>query len=321
MKTPVHNEAPRPRSHAINRRRLMASAIGAAAAMTLAPPTWAAGTRSVTSGKFKVTALSDGYLALPEAMFAPGVDVTKRTAALRAAGQSGARIKSPLNVTMIETGAEKILIDVGSGTRFMDTAGRLADALETGGIDPETITKVVYTHAHPDHLWGTINDFDELSFPNARYYISENEWNFWMAKDVLTALPKERHGFAVGAQRNLKMIKQRLTTIKPGHEIIAGLNVLDTAGHTPGHISIEVGSGKDGIVILGDAFTHPVISFQHPGWHPASDQSPEQAVKTRRRLLDKFAADSNRIIGYHLPASGLGRVERKGSGFAFAPLA
>ncbi len=305
----------------INRRTLIASALGAGAACAFGSASWAAGTASFTAGAFKVTTLSDGHLALPETMFAPGVDTAKRTAALRAAGQAGPRIQSPLNVTLIEVGTEKVLIDVGSGTRFMDTAGKLGDALGAGGIEPDMITKVIYTHAHPDHLWGTIDDFDELSFPNAQYYISEKEWNFWMAKDVLSTLPKERHGFAVGAQRNLNIIKSKLTTIKPGREVIPGIHVLETSGHTPGHISIEVGAGKEPFVILGDALTHPIISFRHPTWRPASDQLPDQAVKTRLRLLDKLATDRNRIIGYHLPAPGAGRVERKGDAFALARLA
>ena len=91
--------------------------------------------------------------------------------------------------------------------------------------------------------------------------IAEAEWNFWMAKDVLTRLPKERHGFAVGAQRNLKAAKEQLTTIKPGTELGPGIAILDTSGHTPGHISLEVGSAGDSVVVLGDALTHPSSRF------------------------------------------------------------
>ena len=56
-------------------------------------------------------------------------------------------------------------------------------------------------------------------------------------------------------------------------------------------------------------------------WRPATDQEPATAAATRKRLLDKLATDGNRIIGYHLPVPGLGRVERKGAAYAFAPLA
>ncbi|MGI9422115.1 MAG: MBL fold metallo-hydrolase, partial [Hyphomicrobiaceae bacterium] len=161
--------------------------------------------------------------------------------------------------------------------------------------------------------------FDEISFPNAKYMISEREWNFWMSADILKSLPKERHGFAVGAQRNLKAIRERLSTIKAGQEVLSGISAIDTSGHTPGHISLEVGRGTDKLVILGDALTHPVISFQHPDWQPASDQIPDQAVATRKVLLDKIASERSRIVGYHLPTPGLGRVRRKGAAYEYLP--
>ncbi len=309
----------------LSRREVLAGIGGAAVAVALAGYARAATPKPLAVGTFKVTTFSDGHLNLPSSMFAPKADAGAREAAFKAAGQGhgqdGGTIRSPLNVTLVDTGKEKILVDVGSGSRFMDTAGKLTETLEEAGVEPESITHVIYTHAHPDHVWGTVNDFDELSFPNAKYFISEDEWNFWMAKDVLSKLPKERHGFAVGAQRNLKAAKDQLATIKPGRELVGGVNVIDTSGHTPGHVSLEIGKGKDTVVVLGDALTHPVISFQHPDWQPATDQIPDRAVATRMRLLDKLAADGSRLIGYHLPEPGMGRVVRKGSGFAFAPLA
>ncbi len=281
----------------------------------------AAEPKSITLGAFKITIFSDGHLNLPATMFAPKIAGTERTKALAQAGQVGDTIKSPLNVTLIETDEHKILVDVGSGPRFMDTAGRLSEALNGAGVDAHAITHVVYTHAHPDHVWGTVDDFDELSFPDAKYVISDNEWNFWMSNDVLTRLPTEQHGFAVGAQRNLRAAKNHLSTVKPGTELMPGLAVIDTSGHTPGHISLQVGDGKDSLVVLGDALTHPVISFQHPDWQPATDQDQDKAVATRKRLLDRLATDGSRLIGYHLPAPGFGRVAKRGTGFAFEPLA
>ncbi|MGI9522165.1 MAG: MBL fold metallo-hydrolase [Hyphomicrobiaceae bacterium] len=268
-------------------------------------------------GDLKLTTISDGHLNLPATMAAPDIDAKLRAAASKKAGQSGDTVKTPLNVTLIETRTDKILVDVGSGPHFMGSAGKLAENLETAGIDPVSITKVVYTHAHPDHVWGTVNDFDELSFPNAAYYISEAEWNFWMSKDILSKLPKERHGFAVGAKRNLEAIGEKLTMVKPGKELVAGVNVIDTSGHTPGHISLEIGTGADHAVILGDALTHKVISFEHPEWKPVVDHDPDKAVNTRKGLLSKLASEQHRVIGYHLPEPGLGRVAKSGNNFKY----
>jgi len=305
----------------IDRRRLLVLS-GVVALTTALPGSLAAKPKPVPSfkvGGFTISTLTDGHITLPTSFVAPKAPPAARAEALKAAGQSGTEIHSPLNVTLVRVGKEQILIDAGSGSRFVGTAGRLAEELETAGIDPEKITRVVFTHAHPDHLWGVMNDFDEVSFPNAIHYISEAEWNFWMSKDALSQVAKDRQGFVIGAQKNLKLVKDKIQTIKPGQDIMSGLHVLDTSGHTPGHVSIQIGNGNDAVVILGDALTHPTISFKHPDWRPAADQIPDRAVTTRKRLLARLAADKTRIIGYHLPTPGLGMVKKKETGYIYAP--
>jgi glyoxylase-like metal-dependent hydrolase (beta-lactamase superfamily II) len=107
---------------------------------------------------------------------------------------------------------------------------------------------------------------------------------------------------------------------KPGDELVPGLRVIATPGHTQGHVSLEL-SGGDGLVIGGDALTHPLISFQYPEWKPTADHVPEQAVATRRTLLDRLATDRSRLIGFHLPYPGVGVVERKDGGYRFVAAA
>ena len=60
----------------------------------------------------------------------------------------------PCNITLVRTPGETILIDVGAGPHYMPGAGKLADNLEAAGIDRKSISKVVLTHAHPDHPLG-----------------------------------------------------------------------------------------------------------------------------------------------------------------------
>jgi glyoxylase-like metal-dependent hydrolase (beta-lactamase superfamily II) len=149
------------------------------------------------------------------------------------------------NITLIRSASDSILIDTGSGANFQPTAGKLSENLDAAGIDAATITKVAFTNAHPDHLWGMIDEND-LRFPNASYVVSAAEWNFWTDADLIRKMPEAMHPFVVGAQRNLSRIKDRVTTVKPGADIVTGLRVLDTAGHTPGHISFEF-AGGDGL--------------------------------------------------------------------------
>jgi len=96
--------------------------------------------------------------------------------------------------------------------------------------------------------------------------------------------------------------------------------VLDTSGHTAGHVSIEISAGPDAMVVLGDALTHPTISFAHPDWVPTADHHDARgAAAMRRRLLDKLATDRQHVIGFHLPFLGVGRVESIGRAYRFVP--
>ena len=82
-----------------------------------------------------------------------------------------------------------------------------------------------------------------------------------------------------------------------------GVLVLETPGHTQGHISLEL-AGGDGLVIGGDAITHAVISFQHPSWKVPVDHDPDVGVSSRVRLFDRLATDKLRLVGAHLPFPG-----------------
>jgi glyoxylase-like metal-dependent hydrolase (beta-lactamase superfamily II) len=267
-------------------------------------------------GDFELTVLSDGYLTVPTRSLARNATDTEISASI---GASSPFVTPPCNITLVRTPSETILIDVGAGPHFMTGAGQLVDNMQAAGIDRNAITKVVFTHAHPDHLWGVLDDFDDTPmFPNASYLISAAELDFWLAQDAMSRLPADRQNFAPGARRNLERIKDKLQTIAPGQEIAPGMRALDTSGHTAGHISVELAAGRDALLVLGDALTHATISFSHPDWTPAADHhDPQRAVVTRKRLLDKLATDRPRIIGFHLPFPGVGFVERAASSFRF----
>jgi glyoxylase-like metal-dependent hydrolase (beta-lactamase superfamily II) len=311
------------RANTLSRRKVLASSAAALAAGALGSTFGVAATTGIKRyalGDFSVTILSDGYLVVPSAFLARNAPRLELEQAMTIAGQGGERVNTPTNITLVRTKSDLILIDTGSGPHFMPTAGKLLENMEAAGIDPRSITQVVYTHGHPDHLWGTLDDFDEEpNFPNASYVLSAAEWNLWMSGDVLTRIPQDRHNFAAGAARNLQRIKDKIRTIKPGEDIVTGLRAIDTAGHTQGHIAIEIVSGSEAILVIGDALAHPVIAFEHPDWGPAADHEPERAASTRRALLSRLAFDKTHIVGYHLPFPGIGFVERSGTGYRFTP--
>jgi glyoxylase-like metal-dependent hydrolase (beta-lactamase superfamily II) len=298
----------------LTRRALLAGTAVGLAAHNL--PAFAAPLTSFKHGEFEVTVVSDGHLVLPTSFLAPEASPAERDTLLKAAGQAGASYSSPTNVTLLRRGNDLILIDMGSGDRFMPTAGKLWDNLKAAGIDKAKITKVIFTHGHPDHLWGTVDEFDEPMLPGAAFHVGGAEWDFWHGSNATYGLPAERAGFVTGARRNYAAIKDRVVMMKDGDEIVPGLQIVATPGHTQGHVSIAL-RGSEDLIVTGDAVSHPTISFAHPQWRTTADHLPDVGAATRAKLLDRLATDKAKLIGFHLPYPGAGRVEKKDNAFRF----
>lgn len=199
----------------------------------------------------------------------------------------------------------------------MPSAGKLGEALEAAGVAADDVTHVVFTHAHPDHIWGVLDDFDELAFGNAEYLMSATEWDYWFDPETVNKVPENRQSFAVGARRNMAAIEDKCSRFKPGEEVLPGIAAFDTAGHTPGHTSFHIQQGSDSVMVIGDVITNPLYSFSNPDWQMGTDSDAEQGVKARKMLLDRMAAEKMQIIGYHLPHPGTGYVERKDAAYTY----
>lgn len=299
------------------RRAALAGGVAAAIAPWAGRPARAQFIARSAAGGGELGILSDGGLTLPVSAAARGVPEDALTALLAQGGHSGPTIQSSLNVPVLKRGSEVILFDCGGGPNFMATAGKLPAAMAAAGIDPASVSHVLLTHAHPDHLWGAADDFDAPAYANATYHLSQGEWDYWMDPGLFGKLPETQHAFAAGAQRILKLIEPKLKRFRPGEEPVAGIAAIDTAGHTPGHVSFEVRGGGEPFVVTGDAITHPIVSFQRPDWPGGFDRDGEQAAASRRKLLDRLATDRLLLSGYHLPNGGLGRAERSGSAYRF----
>ncbi|RDJ13975.1 MBL fold metallo-hydrolase [Rhizobium grahamii] len=297
-------------------RRDLLKLTAAAAAMLASRDAIAAESHRFHHGAFDITVVSDGFLTLPVEILLPDATPEERKAIMPRLGGTSAAAPVQANIPLIRHGDDLILIDTGSGSHFQASTGKLAANLQSIGVAPEVITKVVFTHAHPDHSGATTTADGKVLYPNAQYFVSEAEWNFWTDKDYETHLPSALHDFARGAQRDLFAIKDRLTLVRPDQEIIPGMRVLQSRGHTPGHISIEL-AGDGGLLITGDACTNDVIFFEHPAWHFGFDTEPEVALKTRQMLLDRAATDKLKMLGYHWSYPGVGYAERKDTSYRF----
>jgi glyoxylase-like metal-dependent hydrolase (beta-lactamase superfamily II) len=303
-------------------RRHVVAGIGAALAAPILPASLSRAAlapfrRKV--GAIELLVISDGVLNVPLSFMLPETPPAEAAALFSSLGFPPEGPQRQINVTLVKTGSEIVLIDAGSGSNFQQTAGKLAENLEAAGVNLESITKVIFTHAHADHLWGAIDDFNELRFPQASYIISSPEWDFWVDPKTAERVPDAFKGMALGSRRILKRLEAKLVRRKAGDTLAPGLSYVDTAGHTPGHMAVMIANGGERLLIGADTLNNVAASFARPDWRDGADLDHDRAVATRKRLLDRLATDRLPLVAFHLPWPGHGMVERSGTAYRFVP--
>ena len=140
----------------LTRRNLMQTA-GAACLTSFVPRQVLA---DLDLGGASLTTVSDGYLTLPRDFIFGPMPSDELPAVLSAFDVADGPLTPECNLTLYRDNERTVLFDVGSGPDFMPTAGSVLDALDALDLAPEDVTDVVFTHAHPDHIWGLLDDFD-----------------------------------------------------------------------------------------------------------------------------------------------------------------
>jgi glyoxylase-like metal-dependent hydrolase (beta-lactamase superfamily II) len=267
-------------------------------------------------GELECFVISDGYLKSPPIpTFAANAKPAEVETALREYFLPTDQLTLQVNALAVKSNNRIVLIDTGSGNSFGATVGRLPANLRRAGILPEAVTDVVFTHAHIDHAGGNTDANGKLVFPNARYHIAQAEWETWTAKNVNLGQTKvddkSRQFFIETTKKNLAVIKDRVTIFKPGAEIVTNVSSVPAVGHTPGHTAYLVASGSESVLHAGDFAHHFALQVQHPEWFTAVDFDSNQAVATRKKLLDRAAADRTLIVGSHMPFPGVGHIRAR----------
>ncbi|KIN61064.1 Metallo-beta-lactamase family protein [Sulfitobacter noctilucae] len=300
----------------LNRRRVLIGLGGMAAAGV--PMLYLAQT-SIAFQNSTLTSVSDGHLMLPAGMFFDGLPTDELQKVRALYDLPADQLLPPCNLTLLQRGDRTILFDAGSGPAFMPSAGDMLKSLDGLGVTADDITDVVFTHAHPDHLWGILDDFDDLVFPNAQLMMGQDEWDYWIDPDTVNTIGEPRTGFAVGAARRLEAVGDSMAFFADSDEVLPGVTARATYGHTPGHMSFEIADGNERLLVGGDAIGNHHLAFAHPEWASGADQDPEMGIETRMRLLEMLAAQNMPLMGFHLPQGGLGHVVQDGDAYRFAP--
>ncbi len=281
----------------------------------------AAGVYRLNIGSFQLTALYDGiwYRKIDD-KFVRNATPAQVDKALADKFLPPRVVPTSFTPLLVNTGRRLILIDAGTGGQIAPTAGLLPETLAAAGVRAEAIDEILITHFHPDHISGIKDKDGNKIFPNAEIFVPAPEWTYWMDEARLNAAPEAMRPMFLNARRIFAGLAAEVKRFSPGAALSSGIFTVPAFGHTPGHTAYAISSGTKSVLVLGDAVTHPWLFARYPHWQGMFDIDGRMAVETRRRLLDRAAADKMLVHGYHFPFPAAGHVLKMPASYDVVPL-
>ena len=255
-------------------------------------------------GKFEIFLLREGTMSVDGgATFGP---VPKIRWERRIRPDEKNRIQLGIHQLLIRTGKANVLIDCGFGTKqderktFMYGLGpgkKLLENLAAHGLSPDDITHVIFTHLHVDHSGGATSfeggnpENVVPTFANAAYYAQEGEWQEACAPHEFS-----RAGYVF--ENFLPLLSAgKIRLIRGDQEILEGIRVQQTGGHTRFHQMVKIESETARFIFPGDIV--PSRLHLPPGWRSSVDLFPIELLESKRRFLDETLNQSTVVAFSH----------------------
>jgi glyoxylase-like metal-dependent hydrolase (beta-lactamase superfamily II) len=241
------------------------------------------------------------------------------------------RLLQALNCLLVETPAGRVLIETGIGERLPDktrdmrryTGTPIVPAMEAAGFDPKTVDLVVMSHLHFDHAGGLMRSgAGGKAFPRARIVAQQAEWEI--------ALSNNSRVVASYDQLELRLVQRwgKAGMVDGDVELLPGVSVIRTGGHSKGHQAIVVRgtgaragtAGTDGrtLAFFGDLGMRPWSA--NPRWVTSFDDFPLDSVEVKGELFARAAEEDWLVALSHEPLSPVGRLTPDRDRYRFDPV-
>ncbi|WNN45974.1 MULTISPECIES: MBL fold metallo-hydrolase [Winslowiella] len=266
-------------------------------------------------GKLRITAVSDGTVTIPLEKLL--THITAEELRERMANEAMTpEAETSINAFVIDNGQQRILIDAGAGDLFGHSGGHLLENLAAAGYPAESINAVLLTHIHADHSGGVSRD-GKPAFPNAEVYVDNKDADFWLNQNNINKVEvSQQHTFAESEQTLRPVIDAgRFSTFTAPASVVAGIQAIPAAGHTPGSVLYRIESEGQVLVLWGDIIHAKAVQMPDPHVAIHFDVSQPDAVLTREKVLAQAADQGYWVAAAHIAFPGLGHVKKATDGY------
>ncbi|MFA9559075.1 MBL fold metallo-hydrolase [Evansella sp. AB-rgal1] len=189
---------------------------------------------------------------------------------------------------LIQVDGKNLLVETGIGNgKFIEKSlrnfgitqeSKVEESLSKLGLTVGEIDYVLMTHMHFDHLSGATKwDGDKLisTFPNATYWVQEVEWEETRNPNI-----RSRNTYF---EANWQAIEDQVKTFSDKVEVVEGVQLIHTGGHSAGHCILKV--ERDGETAIHLADIMPTHAHQNVLWVLAYDDYPIDSIAMKQKYL------------------------------------